>query len=226
MARILVIDDERKLAAAIKRGLDGEGFSADVANEGAEGLWMAEGGSYDAIVLDLMLPGLDGSEICRRLRDAGNWTPILVLTARDTRRDEIRSLELGADDFLAKPFSFSVLVARLRALLRRGTNERPPLLEVGSLRLDPVSRRCSRHGVEIHLTGREFAVLEFFMRRVEHAVTRLDILDNVWDFSFEGDPNIVEVYVRRLRRKVDEPFGKRSIETVRGVGYRLAAADD
>jgi DNA-binding response OmpR family regulator len=221
MARILVVEDEKPLAAAVKRGLEAEGFAADIALNGIDGEWMAEERPYDAIILDVMLPGRDGLEVCGNLRDRGVWTPILVLTARSRARDEVRALETGADDYLAKPFAFSVLVARLRALLRRGREERPSAISAGGLLLDPASRACTRGGTAIELTSREFAVLEFLVRRAGSAVTKTAILDNVWDFDFEGDPNIVEVYVARLRRKIDLPFGTRTIQTVRGAGYLI-----
>jgi DNA-binding response OmpR family regulator len=221
VARILVVEDEKPLAAAVKRGLEAEGFAADIALNGIDGEWMAEERPYDAIILDVMLPGRDGLAVCGNLRDRGVWTPILVLTARSRPRDEVRALETGADDYLAKPFAFSVLVARIRALLRRGREERPSALSAGGLQLDPASRRCTRGDTPIELTSREFAVLEFLVRRAGSAVTKTAILDNVWDFDFEGDPNIVEVYVARLRRKIDSPFGTRTIETVRGSGYLI-----
>ncbi|MCA9824386.1 MAG: response regulator transcription factor [Dehalococcoidia bacterium] len=223
MSRILVVEDEKRLAAAIKRGLESEGFAVDIALDGDDGEWMALETPYDAIVLDIMLPGQSGFDVCAKLRQAGNWTPILMLTARDAPGDEVRSLDNGADDYLSKPFSFAVLVARIRALLRRGSGERAPALTAGNLSLDPAARRCSRDGTEIALTAREFSVLEFLVRRAGVVVSKPEILDNVWDFAFEGDPNIVEVYIRRLRRKIDEPFATTSIETVRGAGYRLSA---
>lgn len=222
MTRILVVEDEKRLAAAIKRGLVAEGFAVDIALDGAEGQWLAEQGVYDAVLLDIMLPERSGYEVCANLRAARNWTPILMLTARDGARDEVRSLDTGADDYLAKPFSFMVLLARIRALLRRPGGERPAVLQSGGLHLDPAARRVQRDGTAIDLTTREFAVLEFLMRRAGDVVSKADILDHVWDFAFEGDPNIVEVYIRRLRRKIDEPFGRRSIDTVRGAGYRLS----
>ncbi len=221
MPKVLVVEDEKRLAAAIKRGLESEGFAVDVALDGDDGEWMATENAYDVIVLDIMLPGQSGFEICAKLREARNWTPILMLTARDAPGDEVRSLDTGADDYLTKPFSFAVLVARLRALVRRGSGERPPVLSAGSLRLDQAARRCHRDGTEIALTAREFSILEFLVRRAGVVVSKAEILDNVWDFAFEGDPNIVEVYIRRLRKKIDEPFGAASIETVRGAGYRL-----
>jgi DNA-binding response OmpR family regulator len=218
-----MVEDERNLALAVRRGLVAEGFAVDLAFDGVEGQWMAEQNPYDAIILDIMLPERDGYEICANLRAAGAWVPILMLTARDGARDEIRSLDTGADDYLAKPFSFQVLVARIRALLRRPSGERPPVLQLQDLTLDPAARRCLRGDTEIELTSREFAVLEALMRRRGDVISKLEILDHVWDFAFEGDPNIVEVYIRRLRRKVDEPFGRKTIETVRGAGYRVAA---
>ncbi|MFN0096916.1 MAG: response regulator transcription factor [Dehalococcoidia bacterium] len=223
MARILVVEDEVRLAAALKRGLEAEGFAVDLARDGVDGQWMAEQHAYDALVLDLMLPHRDGFEVCANLRAAGTWTPILMLTARDARRDEVRALDTGADDYLTKPFSFSVLLARLRALMRRGAPERPAVLVIGDLSVDPAARRCRRAGVEVELTGREFAVLEYLMRRGGDVAAKTEILDHVWDFAFEGDPNIVEVYVRRLRQKVDGPFNRHSIETIRGGGYRVVA---
>ena len=223
MTSVLVVEDEKRLAAAIKRGLEAEGYAVDVALNGTDGQWLAEEREYDAIVLDIMLPGRDGYEVCANLRNAGNWTPILMLTAKDGARDDVRSLDTGADDFLSKPFSFMVLVARIRSLLRRGGKERPVQLQVGDLCLDPDSHRVTRDGTEIDLTSREFSVLEFLMRRADEFVAKSEILENVWDFSFEGDPNIVEVYVRRLRKKADEPFGRSSIATKRGAGYRLSS---
>jgi DNA-binding response OmpR family regulator len=222
--RILVVDDEARLAATIRRGLEAEGFAVDIALTGPDGQWLAEQNPYDAIILDLMLPGRSGLEVCANLRAAGNWTPVLGLTARDSPRDIVRTLDTGADDYLAKPFSFMVLVARIRALLRRGARERPPVLEAGELRLDPATHRVFRGENEVELTAREFAVLHFLMRNAGDVVSKSAILENVWDFAFEGDPNIVEVYMRRLRRKIDEPFGVRSIETLRGEGYRLSQA--
>ena len=220
--RVLVVEDEKRLAMGLKRGLEAEGFAVDVALEGTDGLHRARELPYDAIVLDLMLPGLNGYRICSTLRDEGNWTPILMLTAKDGEYDEAEALDSGADDYLTKPFSSVVLVAHLRALIRRGANERPAVLEAGDLRFDPASRRASRDGATIDLTAREAAVLEFLLRHKGEVVSKLDVLDHVWDYAFEGDPNIVEVYVRHLRNKVDRPFGRAAIETVRGAGYRLA----
>ena len=219
--RVLVVEDEKRLAAGLRKGLAADGFAVDVALDGSEGLWMAREHPYDAIVLDIMLPGVNGYRICGTLRDEGNWTPILMLTAKDGEWDEVEALDTGADDYLTKPFSHAVLVARLRALMRRGAPERPAVLEAGDLRLEPASRRVWRGDVEVELTPREFGVLEFLMRRRGEVVSKLDVLDHVWDYAFDGDPNIVEVYVRHLRNKLDRPFGKESIETVRGAGYRL-----
>ena len=221
--RVLIVEDEVRLAAAIQRGLEAEGFAVDVVHDGAEGLWRAREDTYDAIVLDIMLPGLNGYRICSALREDGDWTPILMLTAKDGELDEAEALDTGADDFLSKPFSFVVLTARLRALMRRGTPERPAVLIAGDLRLDPASHRCWRAASEIALTAREFSLLEYLLRRSGQVVTRAEIIDHVWDPAYEGDSNIVEVYVGYLRKKVDVPFARRSIETVRGVGYRLAA---
>ena len=221
MSRVLVIEDEKRVATAIKRGLEAEGFAVDAVFNGDDGLWMAREQPYDAIVLDVMLPGANGYQVCATLRDEGNWTPILILTAKTGEYDEAEALDTGADDFLSKPFSYVVLVARLRSLLRRGVRERPVELNVAGLRLDPAGRRVWRGTTEIRLTAREFAVLEFLVRRADEVVTKTEILGAVWDFEFEGDPNNVEVYVRRIRRKIDEPFGVTSIETIRGAGYRL-----
>jgi two-component system OmpR family response regulator len=221
--RLLVVEDEKKLAMSLKRGLEVEGFAVDVALTGTDGLWMATENPYDAIVLDLMIPGINGYRLCGKLRDAGIWTPILILTAKDGELDEAEALDTGADDFLRKPFSHVVLVARLRALLRRGQPERPVELAAAGLRLDPAQRLCWRDHDEIELTAREFSVLEYLMANAGHVVSKQDVLDHVWDYDFEGDPNIVEVYVRHLRRKIDEPFGANSIQTIRGAGYRLVA---
>ncbi|AZH84034.1 DNA-binding response regulator [Plantibacter sp. PA-3-X8] len=220
--RILVVDDEVRLADGVRRGLEAEGFAVDVAANGVDGLWMAGEHRYDTIILDIMMPGLSGYRVCQQLRDAGDWTPILMLTAKDGDWDQVEALDTGADDFLSKPFSFAVLVARIRSLVRRGSRERPAVLEVGELRLDPASKQVHRGDVPIDLTSREFAVLEFLMRRGGEVVSKREVLQNVWDDDFEGDPNIVEVYVGHLRNKVDRPFERASIETVRGFGYRLA----
>jgi two-component system OmpR family response regulator len=219
--RVLIVEDEKKVAAAIRRGLEAEGFATDVALTGTDGLWMASENPYDVIVLDIMLPGMNGYKVCENLRDAGNWTPILMLTAKDGEYDHAEALDTGADDFLTKPFSFVVLLARLRALLRRTGRSNPVVYSVGDLQLDPAMHRCTRGGTDVVLTAREFAVLEFLVRRAGEVVSKAEILDNVWDFAFEGDPNIVEVYVRHLRRKLEEPFERPLIHTIRGAGYRL-----
>jgi len=219
--RVLVVDDEVRLATALRSGLEAEGIAVDLAHTGTDGLWMARENDYDVLVLDIMMPGMSGYTLCRTLRDEEDWTPILMLTAKDGDWDQIEALDTGADDFLTKPFSFAVLLARLRSLVRRGTRERPVVLEAGDLRVDPASRKVWRGDTAIALTSREFAVLEYLVRRKGEAVSKADILGNVWDFDFDGDPNIVEVYIRHLRNKVDRPFGRDSIETLRGAGYRL-----
>jgi two-component system OmpR family response regulator len=221
--RVLVVDDERRLAAGPRNGLEAEGFAVDVALDGDDGLWMAREHPYDAIVLDILLPGINGYKLCGTLRQDGIWTPILMLTAKGGEWDEVEGLDTGADDYLTKPFSYAVLVARLRALLRRGARERPAVLEAGDLRLDPAARRAWRGQAEVELTPRELALLEFLLRRRGEVVSKREILQHVWDDDFEGDPNIVEVYVRRLRGKLDRPFGRQTIQTIRGAGYRLAA---
>ena len=219
--RVLIVEDEQKLAQLLARGLREEGHAADVAAECEEALWMARAVPYDAIVLDVMLPGLDGFEVCRRLRGAEVWTPVLMLTARDAVDDRVRGLDAGADDYLVKPFSFDELLARLRALSRRAVTERPTVLEVDDLRLDPAAHRAWRGGDELDLSAKEFALLELFMRRAGAVLTREQLLDGAWDMAFETRSNIVDVYIRYLREKVDRPFGRASFETVRGVGYRL-----
>jgi two-component system OmpR family response regulator len=224
--RVLVVEDEVKMAALIRRGLVEEGHGADVAATGEDALWMAQAHPYDAIVLDVMLPRLGGFETCRQLRTAGVWTPVLMLTARDAVDDRVSGLDAGADDYLTKPFSFAELLARLRALARRGGIERPAVVEAGDLRLDPASRRAWRDGDEIHLSPKEFALLETFMRRPGQVLTRLQLLEHAWDFAYENRSNVVDVYVRYLREKIDRPFGTDSIETVRGVGYRLRAEEE
>ncbi|HET9672741.1 MAG TPA: response regulator transcription factor [Actinomycetota bacterium] len=220
--RVLVVEDERRLAAGLKKGLEAEGFATDVAHTGSDGLWMAREHGYDAIVLDILLPGMNGFRVCAELREAGVWTPILMLTAKDGDLDQAEALDTGADDYVTKPFSFVVLVARLRALIRRGATERPAILEAGDLAFDPGARRAWRGATAIQLTAREMALLEFLLRRKGDVVSKAEILEHVWDESFEGDPNIVEVYVGHLRNRVDRPFGRSAIETIRGVGYRLA----
>ena len=219
--KILLVEDDRRIATTVKRGLEAEGFAVDVAFDGLEGLWKATEYHYDVLILDLMLPGWNGFEISRKLRDQDNWTPILVLTAKDGEIDETGALDSGADDYLTKPFSFPVLISRLRALLRRTAGGAPAPIQVGDLRLDPERHRCWRGDIEIALTAREFSVLEFLLRRTGLVVSKLEILNGVWEYNFEGDPNIVEVYMRRLRRKIDEPYARTDIETVRGAGYRL-----
>lgn len=219
--RILLVEDEQNLAEAVARGLKDEGFAVDVVVNGTEGLERARREIYDLIVLDILLPGTNGFQVCARLRAEHNWVPILMLTAKQGDLDEAEALDTGADDFLTKPFSFVVLVARIRALLRRGRRERPAVLAAGDLSLDPAEHRCWRAGGQVELTPREFSLLEFLMRRGGEAVSKREILDHVWGTDFEGDPNIIEVYVGYLRRKVDAPFGRNSIETVRGIGYRL-----
>ncbi|MFF4366810.1 response regulator transcription factor [Streptomyces sp. NPDC001594] len=221
--RVLVVEDERRLAAALQRGLRSEGFSVDVAHDGPQGLWMACEHDYDLIVLDIMLPGLNGYRVCARLRAAGNEAGILMLTAKDGEYDEAEALDTGADDFLSKPFSYLVLVARLRALGRRTGRRGPQTLLLGDLLLDPARHLCSRGETEIRLTAREFAVLEYLARRPGEVVPKREILEQVWDSAFDGDPNVVEVHVSAVRRKIDAPFGRSALETVRGVGYRLAA---
>jgi DNA-binding response OmpR family regulator len=221
--RLLVVEDEEHLATAIADGLSAEGFAVDVSNDGLDGLWRAREGSYDAIVLDILLPGMHGYKVCRTLRDEGIWTPILILTAKDGEYDEAEALDTGADDFLSKPFSFVVLLARLRALIRRGAPPRPAVLTVGSLHLDPGARRVSRNDTDIRLTAREFALLEYLVRKDGNVASKAEILDHVWGIDFSGDPNVVEVYVGYLRKKIDQPFGAETIETVRGAGYRLNA---
>jgi two-component system OmpR family response regulator len=221
--RVLVVEDDERMAGAIQRGLQEEGFAVDVAHDGTDGLWHATEFPYDALVLDVMLPGIDGYELCRRLRAAGNWAPILVLTARDGELDETKALDIGADDYLAKPFSYQVLLARLRALLRRGRPARPTVLTAGDLRLDPATHDVWRGDTPIALSPRQFAVLEFFMRHPGEVLSKAVVLEHVWDFAYEGDPNIVEVYIGQLRRRIDEPFDRQSLQTVRLVGYRLDA---
>ena len=219
--RILVVEDDKLVARAVRRGLEAEGYAVDVALDGTEGAWLAAENEYDALVLDVMLPGLPGDQLCARLREAGDWTPILMLTARSLPEEEARALDAGADDFLAKPFSYLVLVARLRALLRRGARERPAVLEVGDLRLDPAQHQVWRGDTSVDLTPRQFSLLELLMRRPGEVLSKASILEHVWDFAYEGDPNIVEVYVRQLRQRIDIPFDRASVQTVRLVGYRL-----
>jgi two-component system OmpR family response regulator len=219
--KVLVVEDEPKMASLLARGLREEGHATDVASRGEDALWMAKARPYDAIVLDVMLPGLDGFTVCRQLRDAGVWTPVVFLTARDSVDDRVGGLDVGGDDYLVKPFSFPELVARLRAVARRGPVERPTILAVGPLRLDPAAHRAWRGESELALSAKEFALLELFMRRPGQTVSRLELLEGAWDMAFESRSNVVDVYVRYLREKIDRPFGCRSLETVRSVGYRL-----
>jgi two-component system OmpR family response regulator len=219
--RALVVEDEPKLAALIQRGLSEDGNVADVAGSGEDAVWMAIATPYDVIVLDVMLPGMDGFATCRELRRREIWTPVLILTARDAVEDRVHGLDTGADDYLVKPFSFAELVARMRALARRAPVERPAILEVGDLRLDPAGKRAWRGDEEIDLSPTEFGLLEFFMRRPGVTLSRADLVRGAWDMSFEHRSNIVDVYVRYLRAKIDRPFDRRALETIRGVGYRL-----
>jgi len=221
---VLVVEDEEPLARALRDGLTGEGFAVELAFTGGQGLAVAQTGQFDVIVLDLMLPEVNGFRFCAQLRENGDPTPILVLTAKHGELDETEALDTGADDFLSKPFSFAVLVARLRALLRRRARQHPPVLTAGDLVLDAARHRCWRGAVEITLTPREFALLEFLLRRAGETLSKREVLDEVWDFAFDGESNIVEVYVGYLRRKIDLPFGRDTVETVRGVGYRLDPA--
>jgi two-component system, OmpR family, response regulator len=219
--RVLIVEDEARMATAIRRGLQAEGVVADVAPSGEDALWMAGSTEFDAVILDVMLPGIDGFETCQRLRDDGVWAPIIMLTARDAIEDRVKGLDRGADDYLVKPFSLAELLARLRALGRRGKAERPQVLEVGDLRLDPASQQVWRGEEEIHLSHKEFVLLETFMRHPGEVLSRFQLLERAWDYDYENRSNVVEVYVRYLREKVDRPFGVKSIETVRGAGYRL-----
>jgi len=219
--RVLIVEDEAKMAGLLRRGLQREGFAVDLVGEGEEAVWKAEAVDYDAIVLDLMLPGIDGLEVCSRLRGAGVWSPILMLTARDGVGDRVAGLDRGADDYLTKPFSYAELLARLRAIVRRGRPERPTELVVGELRLDSAGPRAWRGEAEIALSAKEFALLETFMRRPGEVLSRFALIEHAWDYEYENRSNIVDSYVRFLRAKIDRPFAVESIETVRGVGYRL-----
>ncbi|MER7537990.1 response regulator transcription factor [Streptomyces sp. NPDC097704] len=221
--RLLIVEDEKRLATALARGLAAEGYTVDLAHDGASGLRLAREQEYDLIVLDIMLPGLNGYRVCGQLRAAGDTTPILMLTAKDGEYDEAEGLDTGADDYLTKPFSYVVLKARIRALLRRRPQTGPQVLRIGDLTVDPAARRVDRGGVDIALTTKEFAVLEHLVRHAGQVVSKADVLAHVWDFAYDGDPNIVEVYVSALRRKLDVPFDRRSITTLRGAGYRLEA---
>jgi two-component system OmpR family response regulator len=219
--RVLIVEDEIKMASLIRRGLREEGLAADVAATGEDALWMAQASLYDAVVLDVMLPGMDGFEVCRRLRTEGIWAPVVMLTARDSVDDRVAGLDGGADDYLTKPFSFAELLARLRAIARRDPGERPAVLGVGDLELDPAMRQVRRGATEIELSAKEFALLEAFMRRPGEVLSRLQLLEMAWDYEYENRSNVVDVYVRYLREKIDRPFGCAAIETVRGAGYRL-----
>ena len=219
--RILVVEDEAAMAQSLRSGLETEGFAVDVASDGEEALWYAGEVAYDAIVLDLMLPKINGFKVCRTLREREDWTPILMLTAKDGHLDEAEGLDTGADDYLTKPFSFVVLLARLRSLLRRPGRERPTELRAGDLVLDPATHEVRRGDTVVELTPREFSILEYLLSRLGEAVSKTDLLEHVWDFDFDGGPNIVEVYVGSLRKKIDAPFDRASIVTVRGAGYML-----
>jgi two-component system OmpR family response regulator len=222
--RVLVGEDEAKMANLLKRGLEHEGYAVDLAGDGTEALWAAREFDFDAIVLDAMIPAPDGFEVCRTLRSEGRWTPVLLLTARDAVDDRVLGLDAGADDYLTKPFAFSELFARLRALTRRELGARPTVLQVGDLVLDPATRQVRRGDAEISLSAKQFAILEQFMRRPGEVLSRSDLLEHVWDFAYEGTSNLVDVYVRTLRERIDRPFGVDSIETIRGAGYRLREA--
>lgn len=219
--RLLVVEDEPQMARILKRGLEEEGFAVDVAVDGDEGVWYGSENEYDAIILDVMLPGVDGFEVLGRLREGRRWAPVLMLTARDALEDRIRGLDHGADDYLTKPFAFAELLARIRALMRRGARERPAVLSVGDLVLDPATRDVRRGDVSIALTAKEFALLEFLMRRAGEVLSKTSLVEHVWDFAFDSESNVVEVYIGYLRNKIDRPFGRESLETVRGAGYRL-----
>lgn len=223
--RVLMVEDEVKLAETVRRGLAAEGFVVDVVHNGTDGLFAAQTRDYDVVVLDIMLPGMNGYDVCRQLRAGGVWTPVLMLTAKDGEYDQVDAFDLGADDYLTKPFSFMILVARLRSLVRRGAPERPALLVAGSLSLDPSTRQVRRGEVEISLTPREFGLLSFLMRHCGDVVSKSEILESVWDMNYDGDDNVVEVYIGYLRRKIDQPFDCRSIQTIRGAGYRLVPSD-
>ena len=222
--RVLVVEDEVRMAGVLQRALKEEGHAVDVAGDGPQGLWLATENQYAAIVLDVMLPGMDGFELCRRLRESGAWAPVLMLTARDGVTDRVRGLDAGADDYLVKPFSLMELAARLRALARRDGRVRTPVLVEGDLRLDPAAKRAWRAGTELHLSPKEYSLLEFFLRHPGQVLTRSQIIEAVWDFAYDGGSNVVDQYVNYLRRKIDGPFGRHDLETVRGMGYRLRQA--
>ncbi len=216
-----MVEDDKRIAATLRRGLEAEGFAVDNALDGEQGLWLASENPYDAIVLDIMLPKVNGFQVCARLREQGNWTPILMLTAKDGELDEAEALDTGADDYLTKPFSYVVLVAHLRALVRRGINERPSLVEVDDLVLDPANRTCQRSGTPIELTSKEFAIVEFLARHPGQVISKAELLDHAWDFAYDGDPSVIEVHISNIRRKIDKRFGTETLRTVRGAGYRL-----
>ena len=222
--RVLVVEDETRMASVLKRALEEEGHAVDVAAGGADGLWLATENPYGAIVLDVMLPDFDGFELCRRIRGNGQWVPVIMLTARDSVGDRVRGLDAGADDYLVKPFSLAELAARLRALARRDDRPRPVVLAEGDLSLDPAAKRAWRAGTELHLSPKEFTLLELFLRHPGDVLTRSRIIEAVWDFAYDGGSNVVDQYVNYLRRKIDTPFGRHDIETVRGMGYRLRRA--
>jgi two-component system OmpR family response regulator len=219
--RLLVVEDSPKMASLLRRGLTEEGYAVDLAANGEDGVWLATETEFDAIVLDIALPDIDGFEVCRRLRSADRWSPLLMLTARDAVADRVTGLDAGADDYLVKPFAFEELFARLRSLVRRGPHERPAVLRAGDLTLDPAAHTVRRGAREVSLTPKEFVLLRYLMEHPDEALTRGRLVEHVWDFAFDGDPNIVDVYIGYLRDKVDRPFGRRSIQTVRGIGYRL-----
>ncbi|MFF9396795.1 response regulator [Streptomyces griseoluteus] len=221
--RILVVEDDRRMAELLRRGLVGERYAVDLAHDGSRGLELALENDYDALVLDVMLPQLNGFRLCGRLREAGVWTPVLMLTAKDGEYDQAEGLDTGADDYVTKPFSFIALAARLRALIRRGRPQRPTVMRIGDLEIDPATHHCRRGHTAVALTAREFAVLEYLARRSGETVSKIEVLEHVWDDRFDGDVNIVEVYISALRRKIDTPFQQRTISTIRGVGYRLEA---
>lgn len=222
--RVLVVEDEVRMASLLRRGLEEEGYAVDVARTGTDGLWFGLENPYDAVVLDVALPGVDGFEVCRQLRANDRWAPVVMLTARGEVADRVRGLDVGADDYMMKPFSFGELAARIRALIRRGAPPRPVQLQVGDLRVDPVARRAWRGTVELELSPKEFSVLELFMRHPGELLTRTRILEHAWDFAYDGVSNVVDQYVGYLRRKIDKPFGRDDLETVRGAGYRLRSS--
>ncbi|MGW1887055.1 response regulator transcription factor [Streptomyces sp. NPDC001970] len=223
--RILVVEDDWRMAELLRRGLAGEGYAVDLAHDGRQGLELALENDYDALVLDVMLPHLNGFRLCARLREAGLWTPVMMLTAKDGEYDQAEGLDTGADDYVTKPFSFIALAARLRALIRRGRPQRPAVLRIGDLEIDPAARRCRRGSTDVALTAREFAVLEYLVHRNGETVSKCEVLEHVWDDRFDGDVNIVEVYISALRRKLDKPFQRSTIRTIRGAGYRLDAGE-